>query len=306
MQISDSLLSAIKVTFHPQQNLWGPGVLLLIDKHRRVWSTAPHKVGVPFVHERLHNNEASARALFAAWWTDFQFIQALREELHRCLGSMSLSQPGPDGLIDTGMRAIANGMIDVASALPDDVVVTFDEARSYDWYRLKAVVFASPGMADHISRILDTQKNRHAFEAALEHPMGQRHAMASPLQDVTSRFSRPAAGSNPLAARIAGLLAMRLLALVPYDPARRRLRLVWADHKPAPAPAASSPAPAPQRSTSAPAPSSNAPASVLPDDPDELSPQAQALIEAAEQGVPFCEECARLAAEQAAVQLANA
>jgi hypothetical protein len=280
--------------------------LLLIDKHRRVWSTAAHNAGVPFVHERLHNNEASARALFAAWWTDFQFNQALREELQRCLGSASLSQPYPDDLIDTGMRAIANGMIDVASTLPDHVVVTFDEARSHDWYRLKAVVFAGPGISDHVSRILETQKNRHAFEAALEHPAVQRHASVSPLQESTSRFSRPAAGSNPLAARIAGLLAMRLLALVLCDPARRRLRLVWVEHNRAVAPLASSPAQSPQRSTPAPAPSSNAPASVLPDESDQLSPQAQALIDAAKKGVPFCEECARLAAEQAALDLANA
>jgi hypothetical protein len=39
--------------------------------------------------------------------------------------------------------------------------------------------------------------------------------------------------------------------------------------------------------------------SVLPDPPAELSPQAQTLIEAAKDGTPFCEECARRAAELA-------
>jgi hypothetical protein len=37
--------------------------------------------------------------------------------------------------------------------------------------------------------------------------------------------------------------------------------------------------------------------SILPDPPEVLSLQAQALIEAAKSGVPFCEECARRAAE---------
>jgi hypothetical protein len=280
--------------------------LLLIDKHRRIWSTAAHNTRVPFVRERLHNDEASARSLFAAWWTDLQFIEALREELHRCVGSMPLGQPYPDELIDAGMRAIANGMIDVGSALPDDVAVTFDEDRSYDWYRLEPVVFVGPGMSGHVSRMLSTGKNRHAFEAALEHPDGRRHGTAALLLDAPSDVTLPIADSSALATRIAGLLAMRHLALVPCDPARQRLRLVWIEYQVVIAPQASSPAQSPQRSTPAPAPSSNAPASVLPNGSDPVSPQAQALIEAAEQGVPFCEECARIAAQQAALDLANA
>jgi hypothetical protein len=38
----------------------------------------------------------------------------------------------------------------------------------------------------------------------------------------------------------------------------------------------------------------------LPDLPDYVSAQAQTLIDAATEGVPFCEECARAAAAAAA------
>jgi hypothetical protein len=39
--------------------------------------------------------------------------------------------------------------------------------------------------------------------------------------------------------------------------------------------------------------------SPLPDPPDGVSPQAQTLIDAAQNGAPFCEECARQAAAMA-------
>ncbi|HVC59661.1 MAG TPA: hypothetical protein VND19_04755 [Acetobacteraceae bacterium] len=277
--------------------------MLLIDKHGRIRSIVARNVRVPFVRERLRYNEAGARTLFADRRSDLGFIQALREELERCRGSLPLSLPYPAGLIDAGMWAIADGMIDVASVLPDGVAVTFDEDRPSEWYKSGMVVFAGPAVSDDfVSGILKTPANQRALEAALEHPAGRRHSVVPPMRDAPRHFSRPADAPAAPALRVGWLLATRLLALVPRDPSRRQLRLVWVDHHVAVAGDTSPPAAGPPpRNVSAPAPasSSNAPASVLPDAPDDVSPQAQTLIDAAEDGTPFCEECARRAAELA-------
>ncbi len=273
--------------------------MLLIDQHRRIQSVAVRNVGMPFVPEPFWHDEARVRSVFADWWSDLRFLQALSEELQLCGGTVPFSEPYPDGLIDAGMRAIARGAIDVASVLPDGVVITFDEEWPSEWYKFSMVGF--PGrviFATVAARLLSTPGNRHAFEAALAHPIGRRRSTEPPRQDATGHFSDPTDGSAALAGRAAWLLATRNLALIPRDFSRRRLRLVWVDHQIAYAPAPSSPAPSPSPASPAPAPSS-APASVLPDDPGDLSPQAEALIEAAEDGAPFCEECARRAAELA-------
>jgi len=125
-------------------------------------------VRVPFVREQSRYDKARVRALFAAWRTDLEVIQALREELRHCFGSASLNLPYLDGLIDAGMRAIADGMIDVASVLPDGVAVTFDEDGPSERYGLGVVGFASPATADDfVANVLHTSGNRRAFEAPL-------------------------------------------------------------------------------------------------------------------------------------------
>jgi hypothetical protein len=272
--------------------------LLLIDQHRRIQSVGARSVRVPFVLEPLRYDEARARGAFAAWRTDLGFIQALREELRLCGGTVPLGLPYPDGLIDAGMRAIAGGVIDVARVLPDEVVVTFDKELPSEWYNLDMVVFAGPVILEHfVSKFLNTPVNRQVFEAALEHPAGRGHSTAPPPQHTAGYFGGSADGSAGLAARVAWLLAKRLLALVPRDPSRRLLRLVWIRELPISGPQPSSPVPPPRRAT--PAPPSVTLVDLLPDEPDDVSPQAQALIDAAEDGTPFCEECARRAAELA-------
>jgi hypothetical protein len=74
--------------------------------------------------------------------------------------------------------------------------------------------------------------------------------------------------------------------------------VAWLEHG---LPSGSSVSLAPSPVAAAQPPPSAAPMSVLPDPPAVLSPQAQTLIEAAQNGTPFCEECARRAAELAGV-----
>jgi hypothetical protein len=281
--------------------------LLLIDRHNRIQSVTVRSVRVPFIVEQLRCDMARACAMFADRRSDLWFIRALGEELRHCGGTVPFSEHHPDRMIDAGMRAIANGAIGVGSMLPDGLVVSFDEERPWEWYKIATVVFPSEVIIGIVaSNLMSTLANRRAFEAALEHPIGRGRATEPPRQDAAGNVGARTDTSDVLATRVAWLLATRRLALIPRDLSRRRLRLIWLEHQMAIAPVATAPAPSPSHAPApAPAPS-DPPASVLPDAPDDLSPQAEALIEAAEQGAPFCEECARLAAEKAALELANA
>jgi hypothetical protein len=244
--------------------------------------------------------------MFADRRSDLWFMRALGEELRLCGGTVPFSEHHLDRMLEAGMRAIANGAIGVGSVLPDGLVVTFDEERPWEWYKFASVVFPSQVIIEHVaSNLMRTLANRRAFEAALEHPIGRGRATEPPRQDAAGHVGARTDTSDVLAVRVAWLLATRRLALIPRDLSRRRLRLVWLEHQMAIAPAVTAPAPSPSPSPSpAPAPApSNAPASVLPAAPDDLSPQAQALIDAADKGAPFCEECARLAAEQSDAEL---
>jgi hypothetical protein len=275
--------------------------VLLIDQHRRIQSVSVRRIRTPFILEQWGHDQARARAVFAQLQAELGFIQALSEELHHCGVAVPSSLPYPDGLIDAGMQAIAHGRIGVANVLPDNVAVTFEAAWPSEWYHLGMVVFTGPMIFRNVAiKLLNTPRNRQAFETALEHPIARRQPRPPPMEDAAGHFSGLTDEVAALAVRVAWLLETRRLGLAPRDASRRRLRLVWVEHNIATAGATISPAPAPRSSPApAPAPTSNAPASVLPDDPGDVSPQAQALIAAAEDGTPFCEECARRAAELA-------
>lgn len=272
--------------------------MLLIDKRRYVRSLMPYRAPVPFVREWFRHDVAAVHAFFQRCETDFGFTQALREELQRCLAWVPSAQPYPDALVEASERAIADGLIGVASMLPDNVAVEFDHDRSVEWDGLTTVMFADAAVAERfVADMLKTPKARAAFEAALAHPVGRRYLGAPRTLGAMSPDSRTPVDAASLSALASALLAVRHLGLLPRDASRRRLRLVWLEHAVALAVTASSTAPAPQRAPPPPPPST-APASTLPDSPGDVSPQAQKLLEAAKNATPFCEECARLAAEQ--------
>jgi hypothetical protein len=291
----------LRIPCADQPKIESRGLLLLIDNNRSIESLAGRNVRAPFVREQFRNDLARVCARFDAWRNDLRFIAALGEELRHCHGSMAPRPADSGGIIDAGMRAIAGGMIDVGSMLPDAIVVTFDESRPTERFRLGMVVFIGRVIFDgFVLKVLNTAKNRQAFEAALDHPAGRPYATAASTQDATDHARWPAGDTAALATRGAWLLASRLLALVPLDPSRRRLRLVWVEHAVAAAGVASPPPAAPPRRWSTPVPAPtvyfDAPASVLPKAPAHHSPQARTLIVAAKHGKPFCEECARRAA----------
>jgi hypothetical protein len=273
--------------------------LLLIDKRGSVRSLVPHHVPVPFVRERLGQDPARVDALFRWCGVDLAFIQALRAELWNCLVWLPGEHPYPDDVLETAQQAIADGLIGVASVLPDDAVVIFDASRPSEWDGIDTVAFAGETVGQRfVAGTLSNPRNRAAFEAALADPAGRQHVADLMHRGVGfDSQSTDDAGSMPV--RAGALLAMRHLALIPHDSSRRVLRLVWLEHQMLVAPQPASPASSPQSAPPPPPPPAAAPVNTLPDAPADVSPQAQALIDAAQDGAPFCEECARRAAEMA-------
>ena len=263
--------------------------MLLIDQNSFVQSVSPHAAAVPFVREWFGHDVTRARA-FLDWYPhDLAFVTAIVEELRRCLASPENNLPYPHALIEAAARAIADGLIGVGSTLPDKVEVTFDPRQPAAPYAPGVVTFSSADVAERF--LLDAMRpdrNRAAFEASLLHPIAARQG-----------YGERAGAGTPTHKRLAGLLLARQLALLPRGASRHMLRLVWAEHAVPPAAPTAAPPPPPPPSSTAPPPPSDAPQSTLPPPPADVSPQAQALIDAAQDGVPFCEECARRAAEQA-------
>jgi hypothetical protein len=263
--------------------------VLLIDQNAHAQSISPHDVAVPFVREWFAHDVTGARA-FLDWQPhDLAFVTAIVEELRRCLAAPENNLPYPHALIEAAARAIADGLIGVASTLPDNATLSFDSGGPSAPYGPGAVMFGNPQAAEaFVLRALRTPKQQAAFADALRHPIAARQGQGD-------RQS----GGAPLHLRLAGLLLTRQLALLPWSGSRQMLRLVWAEHAVPPAPPPPPPPPSSQ-SSPAPPPPSTAPQSTLPAAPDDVSPQAQALIDAAQDGTPFCEECARRAAAEAA------
>lgn len=279
--------------------------MLFIDGRRQIRSVPERHIPVPFVRERARHDLARVRAMLAARRHDRAYIQALSEELTHCHGTAPTALGYPHGLIDAGERAIAFGQIRVSTALPDRITVTFDSVRPSEPYRFDEVGFAGPAIAlRFLFVILQTLDNQAAFTAALGHAAGVRYLNVAPSEDIVGQAPQLQGAMITMARRAAALLAgpylaLPHLALLPHDPSRERLRLAWLERRVPASVGAESPPPPRARAASPPARAASPPASQLPDPPAALSPQAAALVAAAKDGVPFCEECARLAAMEA-------
>jgi hypothetical protein len=214
-------------------------------------------------------------------------------EVNHNLGTVPTALPHPHGVIDAAERAIIEGRIAVASALPAVVTVSFDPHHPSDPPDWTEVAFANEAVAmGFLGIVLQVPEIRSVFTEALEHPVSrQMTAFADVAVD-----DRLPQGDSDLARQASRLLVAKRLGLRPRHQMRHRLWLVWLERR---LPGVAVVAEAPSVARAAPLPSVAAPMSSLPDPPDELSPQAQALIEAAQRGAPFCEECARRAAEVA-------
>ena len=270
------------------------GPLLLIDSCRRVTSVTPRSAPVPFLCLRFSGADDVLRYL-AAFRNDVWFVRALQEEMRIVTGSVPVGAPHPARLIDAAARAVMRGRFRIAAELAGRIDVVFDPTRGYERPGFDVVEFGSRPIA---TAFLSEQSldgaNDAAFSAALLHPASAKYFGIGGVETGLG------SDQQELAERIAPLLWQRYLVLQPVGLSRQRFRLLWADRS-APVTtipdAAAVPDPVqPSRQVSAPASRAT---SSLPDPPDSVSPQAQTLIDAAQNGTPFCEECARRAAEMA-------
>jgi hypothetical protein len=202
--------------------------------------------------------------------------------MRQATGDIPAHAPFPASLIQAVGRAVATGLIKVALELPRKLRVRFEFDRPRG-STLDGAVFPRRQIAiSYLADLLADEGNVAAFEAALAHPEGDLHR-AFVFEGLDH------------AARIGSLLGARRLILKPIESYQRRYRLMWIEQH-GNFPVAT--APAPERAVRAsprrrpPSPRA-AVASTLPDPPDVFTPQAQALIDAAQEGVPFCEECAK-------------
>jgi hypothetical protein len=264
--------------------------VLFVDRQRRVLSISERHIDVPYLHEQFRHDPARVRAFFAFCGDDPVSAQvpsgALAEELRLMTGELL----PPRRVVEAGILAIAEGRIVVASALPDRISVYFDADEPATEWLDDGVRFASESVArNFLANHLSGPGESMAFQTAMQHPPGLQGAMTQ-------------AGARGIGTgQIAAMLVSQSIGLLPRDATRQVLRLVWLKRGAPSVADAGSPAAAPAATAGAapPPPSPSVPMSSLPDPPAELSPQAQTLIEAAKSGVPFCEECARRAAEMA-------
>ena len=260
--------------------------MLLIDTNRTVLSLHPAAAATPFLYDHLGQNVPRIGAFLDRLPRSPWLIHTLQQELTLRTGPLSLHLRSPEDLLDAVARAIAAGILPVATAIPDAITLAFDPAQPTVRDRRAAAVFPSePVTAAFLRRVLrDTDA-----------PATFQQAFAAANQ--TGPNGVPAWDANDPARVLIPLLLSQRLVLVRAKPTSR-FHLYWMEYHGVAVTAASAPAPPPPKPRSAPPPppANHAAKSTLPKPPATLSPQAQTLKDAAKNGTPFCEECARAAA----------
>jgi hypothetical protein len=224
---------------------------------------------------------------------DFRFLLLdliERDGLHRIAHSSAIAE-----LVAAAAERIVRRRVRVMREMPASPDIDFEPGRPFATEAQAAVRFPAREAAREaagavLASARDQKKLLAAITATLRHTGATAwgHAVGAPASQVRGAAARP---DDPLE-KAATLLVQRRLLLLAQNVHTSLFRLAWA--VPFAAGTAPSPPPPPPRSSrQSPAPAA-APAALPP--PSGDSPQAAALIEAAEDGAPFCEECAAAAA----------
>ena len=260
--------------------------MLLIDPNRTVLSLHPAAAATPFLYDHLGQNLPTIRTFLDRLPRTPWLIHALQQELTRHTGPLSLHLRFPEDLLEAVARAIAAGILQVATSIPGAIVLAFDPAQPTVQDRHAAVVFPSDQVtAAFLRRVLRDTGSTAAFQQAFA------------AANQTGPNGVPPWDANDPARVLIPLLRSQRLALVHAKPTSR-FHLCWMEYHGVAVTVAPAPAPPPPKPQSAlpPPPANHAPKSTLPNPPATLSPQALTLKDAAKNGTPFCEECARAAA----------
>ena len=258
-----------------------PAGMLLIDPGRIVLSLRPDEAPFPYARRDFRGQPARAGRFLAQAAGVERWLPVLTRELAQLADVQRLRASLPAMLLAEAARALARGAIVVGQRIPEDAAVRWRGAEDVPPGVAEEVRFAGEAVAKRaLDRWLLDPDSRAAVESARRDPRMAEWAVP--------------AGDSEAASWLALGLATRRLALVVLGEDTGALRLVRVEHR----------LPTRREAEEAALPAGppaldrivQAVRTTLPSLPADISAQAQTLLDAARNGVPFCEECARAAA----------
>ena len=260
--------------------------MLLIDPGRTALSLRPEAASVPYVLQDFRGQVTRAASFLTRVMDPERLLPVLlREFSHMAAGARRLGASIPALVLLEAARAIAQGAMPVGQKLPDSVEVVYLNTLEEVVRAQQCVRFAREEIAvDFLKQVLLNPKAAAAVTAA--------------ARDAGDAGRMPEASqAGDFALWLAGQVMTRKIAFLPFGEGVNqirigKLRVVWVRHR-VPTQLKPDGAPSPPPAPPAPPPIIQALQSALPALPAEISAQAQTLLDAAQNGIPFCEECAR-------------
>ena len=257
--------------------------MLLIDPGRGVASARRDAAPVPYVLKEFRGRPDLARAFLTRYSTPSWLLPAVVQEIGGPGEMKRLPDPRLASIVIDVARWIAEGSTEVAVCLSATPRLIF---------RVRDTMDADLGQGVRFSRRTDAVE---FLRGCLRAPAA-RTAIDAAIAGRPNGVQQPPADEASLLTWLADQLMFRRLGLFPDHDDLAELRLVWIRHSVLTTVVAAAAAPPPPAAASQIVQSAP---STMPDLPDEVSPQAQTMIDAAADGAPFCEECARAAAAAA-------
>lgn len=243
--------------------------MLLIDPGRTAHSLRPNAVPFAYVMKDFRGDAGRAQTYLTRALDLDRLVPVLVRELSLLPGIGRVIASLAPMLLREAAAAIARGALPLAQKLPDRVTLLVEESDDTLVHAERAVRFASVRVAAGFLTALGVDAPTQARLDALKGG-GGIDALARALMD-------------------------RGMALVPMGDSLEKLRLVRVRHN-IPAKSEEGPASLPALPANPVARLAQMAQAALPELPADLSAQARTLLDAAKNGVPFCEECAKAAA----------
>jgi hypothetical protein len=255
--------------------------MILIGPDEEVGAGPDLAIRVPMLPLR-ETDLLAAQTLLLPHAGDAGVLAQLRAEMGILPGRPDPMAPTGFDVASRAARAVERGWLDLAVEVPDDIEVFFAASQPIGDSRDSVVFPPLELTAAFVAALRLKPANDAAFAAAIAHSAGTRHLAAVKTNFVPGK-------PDDASARVPQMLVSRKLVLRAASPTRRRFQLLWVVLA---VPGAAAAAPAPARTPRpAPAPAPAPAPSTLPDAPEDLIAQALALLAAAQNGTPFCDEC---------------
>jgi hypothetical protein len=263
--------------------------MLLIDPGRAVASLPPDATLVPWLPRDFGGDASRAHAFLLGAASLDRMIPVLVKEFALIGVTRRISASLPMLILSGAARAIAAGSITVGQIVPDRVSLVMRQSGPVTKHLGGAVRFARQSVAvSFLRRCVSDPAALAAIEAVVAHPIGQTR--------------QPPADANERLLWLGRQLMVHALAIFPQASQRegphgadvQQLLIGWIAHTVPTKVTPASDAPPPS-SLSSVAQIVQAVENALPELPADISAQAQTLLDASKDGIPFCEECAKAA-----------